>query len=68
MFAIKEHDEYSQHIIFSQADYAKAVLNILEDSATERMRLEDTQRAVVNILEDAARRCAEFCVNGFSFR
>jgi PAS domain S-box-containing protein len=39
---------------FSTADYAKAVLNILEDAAGERTRLHDTQRAVVNILEDAA--------------
>ncbi|WP_332774500.1 sensor histidine kinase [Polaromonas sp.] len=39
---------------FSNADYAKAVLNILEDAAGERTRLHDAQRAVVNILEDAA--------------
>lgn len=39
---------------FSPADYAKAVLNILEESAAERAHLEHTQRAVVNILEDAA--------------
>lgn len=39
---------------FSTADYARAVLNILEDSAAERTRLEDAQRAVINILEDAA--------------
>jgi len=39
---------------FSQSDYAKAVINILEDSADERDRLHDSQRAVVNILEDAA--------------
>ena len=38
----------------SAADYAKAVLNILEDAASERDQLRDTQRAVVNILEDAA--------------
>jgi signal transduction histidine kinase len=30
----------------------KAMLNILEDSSTEKQRLEDMQRAVVNILED----------------
>jgi len=39
---------------FSPGDYAKAVLNILEDSAAERTLLHDTQRAVVNILEDSA--------------
>jgi light-regulated signal transduction histidine kinase (bacteriophytochrome) len=39
---------------FSAIAYGKAVVNILEDSATERARLRDTQRAVVNILEDAA--------------
>ena len=38
----------------SPADYAKAVLNILEDSAAERTRLQDAQKAVVNILEDSA--------------
>jgi len=37
----------------SPTDYAKAVLNILEDAADERSRLRDTQSAVVNILEDA---------------
>lgn len=39
---------------YSSADYAKAVLNILEDAADESARLRDTQSAVVNILEDAA--------------
>ena len=39
---------------FSPADYAKAVLNILEDSAGERSRLEMTQKAVLNILDDSA--------------
>ncbi|MBV6324322.1 sensor histidine kinase [Duganella violaceipulchra] len=39
---------------FSQEDYAKAVINILDDSAAEREQLHDTQRAVINILEDAA--------------
>jgi PAS domain S-box-containing protein len=39
---------------FSPADYAKAVLNILEDAASERTHLQDAQRAVVNILEDSA--------------
>ena len=38
---------------FSPADYAKAVLNILEDAADERARLHDAQRAVLNVLEDA---------------
>ena len=32
--------------------YAKAILNILEDSQAEREQLEDTQRAMLNILED----------------
>ena len=39
---------------FSPADYAKAVLNILEDAADERRRMHDAQRAALNILEDAA--------------
>jgi PAS domain S-box-containing protein len=39
---------------FNQVDYAKAVINILEDSAEERERLHAAQRAVINILEDAA--------------
>lgn len=34
------------------SDYAKAILNILEDLATEKTRLEATQMAMVNILED----------------
>lgn len=32
--------------------YARAVLNILEDSGAERLRLEATQKAVLNILAD----------------
>jgi light-regulated signal transduction histidine kinase (bacteriophytochrome) len=35
-----------------QADYVKAILNILEDFSTEKVRLADTQKAVLNILED----------------
>jgi signal transduction histidine kinase len=34
--------------------YARAILNILEDSAEEKLRLRATQRAILNILEDAA--------------
>lgn len=34
--------------------YASAILNILEDSAEEKVRLDATQRAVLNILDDAA--------------
>ncbi len=34
--------------------YAKAILNILEDAAGERTRLEATQRAILNILDDSA--------------
>lgn len=33
--------------------YAKAILNILDDFGSERVRLNDTQRAVLNILEDS---------------
>ena len=39
---------------FGPDDFARALLNILDDSDTERKRLQDTQRAVVNILEDSA--------------
>ncbi|MES2116140.1 MAG: histidine kinase dimerization/phosphoacceptor domain -containing protein [Pseudomonadota bacterium] len=39
---------------FTQSDYVRAVLNILEDAAAEREQLHDTQRAVLNILEDGA--------------
>ncbi|MES2163405.1 MAG: histidine kinase dimerization/phosphoacceptor domain -containing protein [Pseudomonadota bacterium] len=39
---------------FSQEEYARAVLNILDDAAEERARLHEAQRAVLNILEDAA--------------
>ncbi len=34
-------------------NYAKAILNILDDSDNERARLGESQRAVLNILEDA---------------
>ena len=34
-------------------DYSKAVVNILEDSATERVGLQEAQRAALNILADA---------------
>jgi hypothetical protein len=34
--------------------YAHALLNILEDSASEQAQLRDAQRAVLNILEDSA--------------
>lgn len=39
---------------YDQGDYARALLNILDDAAIEATRLQETQRAVVNILEDAA--------------
>jgi two-component sensor histidine kinase len=35
-------------------DHARAILNILEDFAGEKDRLEETQRAIFNILEDFA--------------
>ncbi len=35
-------------------DYARALQNILEDSASEQCRLRETHSAVLNILEDAA--------------
>src|SRR6476646_3023074 len=35
-------------------DYSKAVVNILEDSATERVGLQEAQRAALNILDDLA--------------
>jgi two-component sensor histidine kinase len=38
----------------SELDYAHALLNILEDSASEQAQLRDTQNAVLNILEDSA--------------
>jgi signal transduction histidine kinase len=36
----------------SADDYARAILNILEDYSSEGERLADTQKAVLNILED----------------
>ncbi|HET7152177.1 MAG TPA: ATP-binding protein [Candidatus Kapabacteria bacterium] len=39
---------------FSMADFAKAMLNIAEDSAAEKIHLQEAQNAVVNILEDSA--------------
>jgi signal transduction histidine kinase len=38
----------------AQADHVRAVLNILEDFAEEKQRLEQSQKAMLNILEDAA--------------
>jgi two-component sensor histidine kinase len=38
----------------SELEYSHALLNILEDSASEEVRLRDTQRAVLNILDDFA--------------
>jgi two-component sensor histidine kinase len=38
---------------FGASEYARAVLNILEDFAAEKERLQDTQRAILNILEDS---------------
>ena len=35
-------------------DYSKAVVNILEDSAAERVGLQEAQRAALNILDDLA--------------
>ncbi|MBI2571808.1 MAG: hypothetical protein HYV63_32765 [Candidatus Schekmanbacteria bacterium] len=37
---------------FSPSEYARAVLNILDDFSLEKARLEVTQKAVLNILED----------------
>jgi signal transduction histidine kinase len=39
---------------FTPTDYVRAVLNILDDFAAEKQRLEETQKAVLNILDDAA--------------
>jgi signal transduction histidine kinase len=36
------------------ADFARALLNILEDYAAEQNELQDTQRAVLNVLDDSA--------------
>ncbi|HEY6871211.1 MAG TPA: ATP-binding protein [Geobacteraceae bacterium] len=41
-------------------EYTRAVLNILEDFAEEKTRLEDTQRAILNILEDLGGEKAHF--------
>lgn len=38
----------------SDLDYSHALLNILEDSASEKTQLQDAQRAVLNILDDFA--------------
>jgi light-regulated signal transduction histidine kinase (bacteriophytochrome) len=43
----------SQQLVDAQS-YARAILNILEDAAGERTRLDATQKAVLNILEDSA--------------
>jgi len=36
------------------ADFARALLNILDDFAAEQNQLRDTQNAVLNVLEDSA--------------
>ena len=38
--------------IINVEDYTKAMLNILEDFAEEKRRLEETQRAMLNLLDD----------------
>lgn len=38
----------------NELGYAHALLNILEDSASEKAQLQDAQKAVLNILEDSA--------------
>src|SRR5678815_1369948 len=38
----------------SQGDYVRAVLNILDDFADEKQRLEQSQKAMLNILDDSA--------------
>ncbi len=40
--------------LISREDFTKAMLNILEDFSSEKVRLEEMQRAIVNILEDSA--------------
>jgi two-component sensor histidine kinase len=37
---------------FGPAEYTKALINILEDFAAERLRLRENQAAVINILDD----------------
>ena len=38
----------------ADADYVRAILNILEDFASEKERFAETQRAILNILDDFA--------------
>jgi signal transduction histidine kinase len=45
-------------IELAQADYLRAVLNILEDFSEEKERLEQSQKAMINILDDAAQETA----------
>lgn len=40
--------------LMSGEDFTKAMLNILDDFASEKGRLEEMQRAIVNILEDSS--------------
>ena len=44
---------------FRAEDYSRALLNILDDLAEEKLRLKETHAAVLNILEDAATEKAE---------
>jgi len=44
----------------NELEYSQALLNILEDSASERAQLRDAERAMLNILEDSASEKAPF--------
>lgn len=54
MAATVEPPRASPRLGGSELDYARALLNILEDSAFEQAHLRDAQSAMLNILEDSA--------------
>jgi signal transduction histidine kinase len=54
MIAERETSGWLNPALADARDDARAMLNILEDSAAETSRLGDSQRAVLNILEDSA--------------
>jgi light-regulated signal transduction histidine kinase (bacteriophytochrome) len=48
----RESADAAELALVSREDYTKAMLNMLEDFAAEKSRLEQAQRAMLNLLED----------------
>jgi light-regulated signal transduction histidine kinase (bacteriophytochrome) len=50
--ALSVHGPSADSVRVDPHDYTRAILNLLEDFASEKARLADTERAILNILED----------------